>query len=124
MLAADSSSLIAYFAGENGSDVSLLTAALTNGEVCLPPVVLTELLSDLKTHNALRLTVSRWPVLEILPDYWERAGHLRASLISRGLKPKLPDTLIVQSCLDHNVSLITRDADFRTMTKHCALQLA
>ena len=124
MIAADSSSLIAYFAGQSGNDVSLVVSALTSGEICLPPVVLTEVLSDLKSHNALKPLVSEWTLLETLPAYWERAGHLRATLINRGLSPKLPDTLIAQSCIDHNLALITRDTGFRHFAKHCGLKLA
>jgi predicted nucleic acid-binding protein len=34
-------------------------------------------------------------------------------VIGAGFKAKLADTLIAQSCLDHDVPLITRDGDFR-----------
>ena len=63
-------------------------------------------------------------MLEILPEYWERAGKLRAMLIERGLRPKIPDVLIAQSCLDHSVRLITRDSDFHQFEKHAGLLLA
>jgi predicted nucleic acid-binding protein len=52
-------------------------------------------------------------VLEISEGYWERAGLLRARVLARGLRARLADTLIAQSCLDHNLPLVTRDADFR-----------
>ena len=53
------------------------------------------------------------PLLEITEGYWERAGALRARILSQKLKAKLADTLIAQSCLDHDVALVTRDGDFR-----------
>ena len=123
MIAADTSSLIAFFAADSGDDVTLIANALSSGEICLPPVVLTEVLSDLSSHNALRPVVSNWLLLEVLPEYWERAGLLRATLIDRGYNPKVPDTLIAQSCIDHDVALITRDTDFRHFAKHCGLRL-
>jgi predicted nucleic acid-binding protein len=36
----------------------------------------------------------------------------------------LGDALIAQSCIDHDVPLITRDTDFRHFAKHCGLKLA
>jgi predicted nucleic acid-binding protein len=33
--------------------------------------------------------------------------------LAKGLKARLADTLIAQSCLDHGVPLITHDTDFR-----------
>ena len=124
MIAADTSSLVAFFAGASGNDVALVASALASGEICLSPIVLTEILSDPKSHDELRQVVSRWTLLEILPEYWERAGHTRATLLRIGLSPKLPDTLIAQSCIDHSVALVTRDADFRPFAKHCGLKLA
>ena len=45
MIAADSSSLIALFRGDDGPDVPLLDRALHQGIVVLPRVVLAEMLS-------------------------------------------------------------------------------
>lgn len=124
MLAADTSSLVAYFSGEPGDDVDLLRRSLSDSAIALPPMVLTELLSDLATHKRLRDLVSDWRMLEITPAYWERCGHLRATLIARGVRAKAPDALIAQSCIDHDVALITRDDDFRHFVTYCGLKLA
>jgi predicted nucleic acid-binding protein len=40
------------------------------------------------------------------------------------LRARLPDALIAQSCIDHDVALITRDRDFRYFAKYCGLRLA
>jgi hypothetical protein len=53
------------------------------------------------------------PRLEPLPDYSQRAGLLRAKLLTRKHRARLADALIAQSCIDHGVRLVTRDADFR-----------
>jgi predicted nucleic acid-binding protein len=47
------------------------------------------------------------------PGFWGRAGRLRPRVIAAGHKAKLADTLIAQSCLDHDVALVTHDPDFR-----------
>ena len=54
----------------------------------------------------------------------ERAGILRARLHAHRLTFRLADSLIAQSCLDHNLALITRDRDFRHFAQHGGLRLA
>lgn len=123
MIAADTSSLIALLSNPAGDDVERLTAALLGGTLVLPPVVLTEILSDEKTGRFLEPKLRLCPMLEITAGYWARAGAIRAMLLAKGLRAKIPDALIAQSCIDHDVPLITRDADFRHFAKHCGLKL-
>jgi len=124
MIAADTSSLVAYFAGQRGPDVERVQAALDGGDLCISPIVFTELLCDPRSSARLEALVTDWRQLEIIEGYWLRAARSRALLLSRGLHPKLPDTLIAQSCIDHDVALIERDDGFRHFAKHCGLKLA
>ena len=123
MICADTSSLIAHLAGEQGLDVELIRKALVDGSLVLAPVAVSELLSDPELPPSLEGFVLDLPQLDIIPGYWERAGKLRARLIRHRLRPKLADTLIAQSCIDHEVSLVTRDRDFSTFQKFAGLQL-
>ena len=118
MLAADSSTVIAYLQGDSGPDVTLLDTALARLEIALPPVVLTEVLSDLNSRPVLLPWLTQCSILELHAGYWERAGDSRAKLISLRLAAKVPDTLIAQSCIDHDLPLITRDAGFRHFARH------
>jgi predicted nucleic acid-binding protein len=124
MIAADTSSLVAYFAGDSGADVERLAAALTIGELVLPPVVVTEILSDPTGSPATGKQVERIARLDPTDGYWVRAGHARQLLHKHGCKAKVGDALIAQSCIDYDVALITRDRDFRHFAKHCGLKLA
>ncbi len=124
MIAADTSSLLAYFAGGHGADVDRLAAALANVELVLPPVVVTELLSGRASIPAVEDLIREVETLDILQGYWERAGSARRLLHSHRLKARVADALIAQSCLDHKVALVTRDSDFRHFAKHCGLKLA
>ena len=63
-------------------------------------------------------------VLRILDGYWERVGDLRASLLSKGRKAKLADSLIAQVCLDHEALLIERDSDYQAFSELAGLKLA
>ena len=87
------------------------------------PVVLAELLSDPLRSLAAREALLNIPLLEIQPGFWERAGLTRAELIKRRIKPKLADTLIAQICIDHNIPLHARDADFRPFARLANLKL-
>jgi predicted nucleic acid-binding protein len=123
MIALDTSSTIAFLVGHRGRDVTALEGALRLRQGVFPPVVVTELLSDPDIRPDLALLIRAVPRLEILDGYWERAGELRARLLRRGLKARLADTLIAQSCLDHEVALLTRDRDFRNFANHAGLRL-
>ena len=123
MVALDTSSIIAFLAGDHGADVGAVDNALELHQGVFPPVVVTELLSGREVHGRAAAIMLSVPQLAILDGYWERAGELRASLRRRGLKSHLVDTLIAQSCLDHDVALVTRDRDFRNFARHAGLRL-
>ncbi len=124
MIAADTSSFIAYFQGEEAPDVVAIAAALAHDRLHLPCIVITELLSDPYGALAIASTIADLPRLEILDGYWERAGKSRGIVLARGLKARLPDALVAQACIDHGLPLIARDGDFRHFAKHCGLILA
>jgi predicted nucleic acid-binding protein len=124
VIAADTSTVIAYLAGASGKDVEALDLALSESQMCLPPVVLTELLSDPKLPAAVARLLEEVPVLEIVDGYFRRAGLLRAEVLATKRRARLADTLIAQSCLDHDVPLLTRDEDYRHFARVAGLRLA
>ena len=123
MIAIDTSSLIAYFKNFPGDDITQVDSALEQGCAVFPPVVLCEMLSDHKLSSEVVQILRRIPLLPVSTGYWERGGFTRAKLISRGLKARLADTLIAQSCIDNDVPLITRDDDFRHYARYSGLRL-
>ena len=123
MIAADSSSLIAYLSGASGHDVDAIDRALGDQQLCLPPVVLTELFSDPKLPQQLAAVLRQIPLLEATSGFWERAGRLRSSVVARKRRARLADALIAQSCLDHDLALITRDLDFGVFAEIADLKI-
>jgi predicted nucleic acid-binding protein len=123
VIAIDTSSLIAYLSGSAGKDVTAVDLALSENQGCLPPVVLTELLSDPKLPSEVAAVLRQIPVLAISQGYWDRAGLLRAKIITRKRRARLADSLIAQTCLDHDLALISRDADFRAFALAAGLKL-
>lgn len=123
MLCIDTSAMIAFLEGETGRDVELVDQALMDQVGVFSPIVVTELLSDPKLSSSVRKIILEIPVLPITEGFWERAGLLRAKLLQRKQKAKLADTLIAQTCLDHQVPLVTRDNDFTHFSKVSTLKI-
>lgn len=123
MIAADTSTWVAFFRGEAGEDVKLLDKALEDRQVVMVPVVLTELLGDPQISSSVTNTLAEVPLIEIGPGYWERAGRLRAKVLAKGRKARLGDALIAQTCVDSGISLIARDRDFQSFIETAGLRL-
>lgn len=121
MIAAGTSSLVAYFNGRSGADAERLATVLAAGDLVIPPIVLTEILSDPVSSTAIEEQIRQLPMLEINDGYWI---HARRIVLGKGFKARVGDGLIAQSCIDHDVALITRDRDFRHFVAHCSLKLA
>jgi len=124
LIAADTSSLVAYLDGQTGADVEMLQDAFERGLVCLPPPVVTELRSGLRQNAKVARLIAKAPQLPIADGFWERAGKNRRLLLSKGRKAKLADALIAQCCIDAGVPLIARDGDYRHFAQWCGLKLA
>lgn len=123
MIAADTSTCIAFLEAEQGQDTQLLDKALQDRQVVMVPVVLTELLSDPNLPSGVAETLAQIPMIDITQGYWERAGALRAKVLWKRRAARLGDALIAQCCIDANVGLITRDADFRSFAHAAVLDV-
>ncbi len=128
MIAADTSTWIAFLEGAPGlgapgPDAQLLERALGDRQILMIPVVLTELLSDPALSSGVAKTLSEIPMIEVEPGYWQRAGLLRAKVLSMRRKARLGDALIAQTCVDRGVPLLTRDKDFCAFADSAGLHL-
>jgi predicted nucleic acid-binding protein len=123
MIAADTSTWVAFLQGQRGEDTDLLDRALGDKQVVMVPVVLTELLSDPTLHADIGETLAALPLLEIRDGFWSRAGAMRAEVLAERRKARLGDALIAQFCVDHQTALITRDCEFRAFEDAANLNL-
>ncbi len=123
MIAADTSTWVAFLEGGAGEDAQVLDKALEDRQVVMIPAVLTELLSDPKLPTGVAETLSEVPLIGIGSGYWQRAGALRAKVLAKRRKARLGDALIAQSCIDGGVPLLTRDRDFRAFAEAARLDL-
>ncbi len=123
MIAADTSTWIAFLEGAPGDDTQLLDQALADQRLLMIPAVLAELLSDPSLSPAVFQELLDIPMIDPNPGYWQRAGLLRAKVLSNRRKARLGDALIAQSCLDRDIPLIARDKDFRAFADAAGLNL-
>ena len=65
MIAADTSTWIAFLEGAGGEDTELLDKALNDRQVVMVPAVLTELFSDPKLPAEVAETLSELPLMEV-----------------------------------------------------------
>ena len=123
MIAVDASVVIPWLNGQRHPEVTALEKALASSEAALPPVVVTEILSDPTAGVGLAQALDGFSMLAVQDGYWTRAGALRAKLLAAGRKAKLGDTLAAQACIDAGVPLLTRDKDFEAFAKLGGLKL-
>ena len=116
MLALDTSAIVDFLGAASTQAAKQVELALSQRMAVLPPVVLTELLSDSNLKGELRRIILEIPMLEIGEGYWARAGELRAKVLKQGRKARLADTLIAQVCIDHSAVLVTCDKDFKAFS--------
>lgn len=124
MIAADTSTWVAFLSGAAGDDVLLLKQALQDRQLLMVPMVLTELLSDPQLPSTVAASLAAVPLLALSTGFWERAGALRAKVLAKRRRARLADALIAQACVDAGVALITRDRDFRAFEQAASLRLA
>jgi predicted nucleic acid-binding protein len=101
MIAIDSSVLIAYLNGIKSNSSNAVDKALTDNIAILPPFVVSEVLSFKNTSKELEETLDTFPIIDILPSFWARAGKTRSQLLNLGYKARMANTFIAQACIDH-----------------------
>lgn len=122
-LVADTSIWIEFFAGR---EAFALEAALADGLVVVPPIVVAELLSgarSLKHRKAVRDLLEELPLHETPRSHWLRVGELRRSLAENGLSVSTPDAHVAQCALDREAPLLTRDRVFERIAELTPLRL-
>ncbi len=124
MIAADTSTWIAFLQGDSGPDVALLDQALQDRQVLMLPVVLTGVMSDPKLPSAVAKMLSALPLVDPRARLLgERAGELRASL-EEGPKSTARGRVDRPSCVDQGIPLVTGDSLFSGLRQRRESKLA
>ena len=119
----DTSVWIDYFLGKTGEDMDLFRLSLNEGRVVMAPVVLAELLSSTEMKESVEKALSEMELAELGPDFWVESGRLRRRLAKAGYNASLADCLVVQTCLEQGLPLLTRDQGIKKFAPKVALKL-
>jgi len=124
VIAIDTSIAIPWFEGRDFPEAERVRKLAVAQELVMPGVALTELLSGKGAAADLLSQLRGFPELPVVPGYWARAGALRQSMLRLDRRARLGDALIAQACIDADIPLLTRDADFKAFAEIGGLKLA
>jgi len=120
---ADTSIWIDYFLGKPGEDLDSFRISLNEGRVVMAPAVLSELLSSTEMTATVEKALLEMPIASPTPAFWKDSGKLRRLLAKQGMNASLADCLVVQSCLEHDLPLLTRDKGIKKFASKVGLVL-
>lgn len=123
IVTADSSVMIDYFKGINSKETKLVYEMIEEKSLTLPPMVISELLSNHNLDDVAIETISVMPTLDVQDGFWIRSGLSRAKILSKKLKARMLDVQIAQICIDNDVAIVTKDKDFRHFKKYLGLKI-
>jgi predicted nucleic acid-binding protein len=112
---------------DNSDHVAALRHALADGQpVITTGLVLQELLQGFagpKSRDQILKHFSALPLL--MPDREDHiaAAALRNACRRAGVQAGTIDALIAQLCVRHDLPLLSRDADFEHIARHCPLEV-
>lgn len=118
MIAADTSSVVAFLNGEEAPDVEAVQSAIEDELLVLPPMVLAELLSAQNLKKEVVDLLVEMPLIELPQGFWVEVGEVRKMILSNGRKARLADAMIAVCCIENSIPLISRDRDFRHYEEH------
>jgi predicted nucleic acid-binding protein len=119
----DSSVWVAYFRGSH--DVPTLDGLIQEGLVVTNDIILAELTPALLLRGE-RNVVNALHEMECIPLVVEWSGiiGMQVACLRHGInKVGLPDLMVAQTAIQHNLSLFTLDKHFRLLGKHVPLVL-
>ena len=119
----DSSVWVAYFRGNN--DLPTLDWLIEEGLVVTNDIILAELTPALLVRGERKLaSVLREMERVPLAVDWNGIIEMQVACLRNGInKAGIPDLMVAQNAMQHNLSLFSLDKHFRLLGKHVPLTL-
>jgi predicted nucleic acid-binding protein len=121
----DTSAWISFFRGD-GVAVRRIDPLLADGTAAVTGPILAEVLSGAVSRTEFERLRALFGGLERLadpPELWDRVAEAGYALARRGHQAAVVDLSIAVSCHDGGNTLLTRDRDFRAITRVIPLEL-
>jgi predicted nucleic acid-binding protein len=122
----DTSAWVDYFRGITPLVSAKVDALLSDAEVCVPMIVLAELIQGAKTDRevaAIKGFLEAFTIVEPGADAWLEAARLSRKLKGRGRTVHLIDCYIAVIANGSNCALFTLDGHFREIAEVLPLRL-
>lgn len=127
MILVDSSAWIDYFSGNGSPETDFLDGVLGVRAVAIGDLILTEVLQGFrhdKDYKAAKRLLEELTIFELLGTKMaiKSAENFR-KLRKKGLTiRKTADVIIASFCIEHGLSLLFSDKDFRPFVEHLGLR--
>jgi len=115
----DTSAWVGFFRGDSAA-IQRIDPLLADGVAAITGAVLAEVLSGAGSRAEFEKLKDLLAGLERVPDppeFWDRVADARYTLARRGYQVSLIDLVIALTCLDAGHKLVTRDRDFREISR-------
>jgi predicted nucleic acid-binding protein len=116
----DTSVWVSYFRGGSSSISERVDGLLASGEVCVPKIVLAELVQAAKSEREVSTIEDFFDAFTILDqgsETWMKAGKLARELKKRGKTIHLLDCYIATIAQENDCAILTLDDHFREIQK-------
>ena len=122
----DTSVWVSYFRGSSPAISEKVDILLAGDEVCVPKIVLVELLQGAKSEREISTIEDFFDAFTILdqsPDTWWSAGNLSRQLKQRGKTIPLLDCFIAVIAKENACAILTLDGHFKEIQRVMPLAL-
>lgn len=122
----DTSVWIAYFRGTNRNLGEKTDEIIDSSVVCVPKVVIAELIQGAKTEKEVSLISGfsgTFTIIDQTEDSWIKAGRLSFEMKRKGSTVSLVDCYIAVLAFESKCAVFTLDAHFTTIRKYLKIDL-
>lgn len=122
----DTSVWVDYLRGDSPDIAEKLDRLLASAEICVPKIVLAELLQGAKSDRestAVEEFAEAFAIIDQGPETWVKAGKLSRRLRSRGKTIHLVDCYIAVIAEENACAVFTLDEHFKEIAKVLPLRL-
>ena len=122
----DTSVWIEYFRNQSTALVGLVAEAARSREICVPRVVMAELMQGAKSEREIAVIeqfMDAFTVIDQTEQTWLKAGRLSHELKRKGKNMSLTDCYIAVLALENKCAVFTLDKHFKDISRHTGLEL-
>lgn len=122
----DTSVWIAYFKASATALVERVDDILTAAEICVPKVVIAELMQGAKSDQEVAVIgefIGAFTIIDQHDETWEKAGRLSFQMKRKGITVHLVDCYIAVIADENRCGLFTLDKHFKEITRFLKIEL-